>query len=206
MIIWIAERAVSFRGVDLAYEQALLREALAGDEQALTELMDRSQSVVISALRDAGIGEEELEDLMQETLYQVFVSLPRFRRHCRLSTWIYQIARHTALTHLRKRRHALPTVSLAATSEEDDAPSPVDNIPSGDDPEKRFIEELIHREIEKLPPDQREALTYQMEGYKIKEIAEMMNVPEGTVKTWIHRARNRLKENLKGIVGEDFDE
>ncbi len=202
MIIWIAERAVSFRGVDQAYEQALLDEALAGDEQALTELMDRSQSVVISALRDAGIGEEELEDLIQETLYQVFVSLPRFRRHCRLSTWIYQIARHTALTHLRKRRHALPTVSLMSFEDDDERPSPVEQIPSGDDPEKDLEREMVRRAVERLRPEYRDAVKlHYFEGYSLAEIAEAMEVPLGTVKTYLHRARAELRKMLGG--GED---
>lgn len=126
------------------------------------------------------------EDVTQEVFIKLWRALPRFDGRASLSTWIYTIARNTSLSALRARR---PESSLS-DPEVMEAVESLDPAPSADVLVERAA---ILRLIDQLPPKQRQVITlFYMEAQSHEEVAAMLAMPIGTVKTLLHRARARL--------------
>jgi RNA polymerase sigma-70 factor (ECF subfamily) len=149
---------------------------------------------------------EKAEDLTQETFIKVLNAIERYDPSFKFSSWIFKIAHNTSLDHLRKKEPE--TLSMqgspnARTDAEIEASSI--NPESGDENPEQFTSnrELgseIDRAIGRLRPEYRTAIVLcHIEGRPYEEIAEIMDVPLGTVKTYIHRARNDLKKQLEHL-------
>jgi RNA polymerase sigma-70 factor, ECF subfamily len=135
-----------------------------------------------SFLRDR----EAAEDVTQEVFIKVWRALPGFDGRASLSTWIYTIARNASLSALRARR---PQSSLS-DPEVMDAVEAMDPVPSADDTADRAA---ILKLVDQLPTRQRQVIMlFYMEAQSHEEIATMLAMPVGTVKTLLHRARTRL--------------
>jgi len=152
-------------------------------------------------------GESEAEDLAQEAFAKVANSLASFRGKSQLSTWIYRIATNTALDRLRRMPKA-PTVQLA----EEDIPN--ESVWTGVD--ERTPESQVYRNemsacirgfIATLPENYRMVLLLgEFEGLKNEEVAEILDLSQATVKIRLHRARQRLKEELAANCGPEWVE
>jgi RNA polymerase sigma-70 factor (ECF subfamily) len=135
-----------------------------------------------SFLRDR----EAAEDVTQEVFIKVWRALPGFDARASLSTWIYTIARNTSLSALRARR---PQSSLS-DPEVAEAVEEIDPVPSADVLAERSA---ILRLVDQLPEKQRQVIMlFYMEEQSHEEVATMLAMPVGTVKTLLHRARARL--------------
>ncbi len=188
-------------------DRELVLQALQGRERAYREMLSRYErpvfSLVFRMVRDRSLA----EDLSQETFVRAFQALESYNPSYKFSSWIFKIANNLTIDHLRRR--TLDTVSLDggpdAVSQEDQERTRLTVTDPGESPEA-FVEnqELgshIERAIATLRPEYRTAvLLRHVEGYSYEEIAEVMGVPLGTVKTFIHRARNELKGKLEGIA------
>lgn len=177
--------------------------ARTGSEKAYRELLDRYQRPVFSLIYRMVRDREQAEDLAQETFVKVFNHLESFNPKYKFSSWIFKIASNLSIDHLRKKEPE--TVSLdgsrhATTAEETEA-SRI-QVESRDENPEQFVEarELgaeIEQAIGKLRPEYRTAIVLRhVEGRPYEEISEIMDVPLGTVKTYIHRARSELRETL----------
>ena len=186
-----------------ATDHDLITLALKGSEKAYRELLDRYQRPVFSLVYRMVRDREQAEDLAQETFVKVFNHLDRYDPKYKFSSWIFKIASNLAIDSLRKKE--LNTVSLdgsrhATTSDEVDATRIT--VESGDENPEELLEakelgEEIERAIGALRPEYRTAvLLRHVEGRPYEEIAEIMEIPLGTVKTYIHRARGELREML----------
>ena len=184
-------------------DHELVAFARSGSEKAYRELLGRYQRPVFSLVYRMVRDRELAEDLAQETFVKVFNHLDSYNPKYKFSSWIFKIANNLAIDHLRKK--ALPTVSLdgsrhATTSEE--AESSRISIASEDENPEELLEakelgEEIETAISQLRVEYRTAvLLRHVEGRPYEEIAEIMDVPLGTVKTYIHRARIELRELL----------
>ena len=121
---------------------------------------------------------DEAEDLTQEVFVKVWKALPRFDARASLSTWIYAITRNTSLSALRARRQ---TVEVEECIAEDDHEHSAERM-------------LLLRLIERLPEKQRQVITlFYMEERSHEELSQMLDTPVGTIKTLLHRARERLR-------------
>ncbi|MBI5699447.1 sigma-70 family RNA polymerase sigma factor [Candidatus Saganbacteria bacterium] len=130
---------------------------------------------------------EDREDLFQEIFLKVHRALPRFRGEAALDTWIYKIAVNTALNYLnRQNRFGWAKQMLGnLRMVEEEAPEPATDL-----------EEL--KPLKKLNPQQRMVLLLaEVEEKKLEEIAEMMKIPIGTVKSTLYRAREILKKEAR---------
>jgi len=130
--------------------------------------------LVVSMIRN----QARAEEVTQDVLVKVWQALPSYDGRASLSTWIYTIARNTALTHLRseKYRDARP---LAAMVEPSVLPS------------KAELE--VDRLMARLPDEQREVVElFYLQGCSIEDVAAMLDMPEGTVKSQLHRARKAM--------------
>jgi len=146
-------------------------------------------------------GEEAAEDIAQETFMKIDRGLSGFRGRSKLSTWVYSVATNAALDRLRsssaKPLKVLPLFDDGATLEDRDVWSG-EKIPP---PDRAIIRqemnECIREFIEKLPPDYRTVMVLsEIEGFKNREIADILGTSLETVKIRLHRGRAGLKKKL----------
>lgn len=186
-----------------ATDHDLIALARTGSEKAYRELLDRYQRPVFSLVYRMVRDRELAEDLAQETFVKVFNHLDRFNPKFKFSSWIFKIASNLAIDSLRKKEP--DTVSIegsrhAETAEQIEATQIT--VESRDENPEEFLEakelgQEIERAIGELRADYRTAILLRhVEGRPYEEIAEIMGVPLGTVKTYIHRARSELRETL----------
>lgn len=184
-------------------DQEVVAQARAGREKAYRELIGRYQRPVMSIIYRLVRDRELAEDLAQETFIKVLNAIDRYDPKLKFSSWIFKIAHNTAIDQLRKRE--LDTLSIdgsphAQTQEAIEA-STIVPVSHEESPEAYTASREIGQEIEKalarLRPEYRTAIVlWHVEGRPYDEIAEIMEVPLGTVKTYIHRARNELRKYL----------
>ena len=191
----------------LPSDKTLAAQAADGREKAFRELMTRYEkpvfSLVYRMVRDRGLA----EDLAQETFIRAFTAIGKYNPNYKFSSWIFKIAHNLTIDHLRKKR--IETVSIHgaphAVTEEEQARTSLDLEATGELPDA-YVENLelgsqIERAIGQLRPEYRTAtLLRHVEGYSYQEIAKIMDLPLGTVKTYIHRARLELKEALADLA------
>ena len=175
----------------------LLQRIAAGDKDAFTELYRRLQRPLFGFLVKLVREREMAEELVNEALLDVWRQAGRFEGKSSASTWIYSIAHHKAVSRLRRiREYALD--EEAAEKIEDDAPLADMRL------EEDEMARLLKVTIGKLSFDHREViqLAYYQE-FSVQEIAEVLDLPENTVKTRMFYARQRLRALLEaaGVQG-----
>lgn len=180
--------------------------AARGREAAFRELLKRYERPVFTLIYRMVRDRTLAEDLAQEAFIRAFNAIGSYNTTYKFSNWIFKIANNHTIDHLRKRK--LETVSIhgsphATTQEEIDQSRLV--LSSGDE---NPLELVVHKElggqIEAAIGELREEyrtviLLRHVEGYAYEEIAEIMDLPLGTVKTYLHRARNELKNRLTDL-------
>jgi RNA polymerase sigma-70 factor (ECF subfamily) len=189
----------------------LVERLVARDERAFNTLVRAYERRVFSvALRMLGGNRAEAEDLAQEVFVQVFKAIGTFRGESKLSTWIYRIAINLAKNrgkYLRVRRTDAhdEIESLdehGGTSGQDKR----ENVARIERPDEMMagleVEQVVRRAIQELEPSFRECLVLRdVEDLSYGEIGEITGLPEGTVKSRIHRARGQLKELVERALG-----
>ena len=169
------------------------------DHEAFSVLVDRHKRMVLGcAYRIVG-DEEEAEDIAQDVFLRVYQALPRFRGESKFTTWLYRIVSNVCLNRLRKVNPE--TVSIEANDEEQRfSPSYLadsDNTPEANFEWKRF-RERVRGMVSTLPPQYSEVVHLRhMHGLAYDEIANTLNLPLGTVKTHLFRAKEKLKQILE---------
>ena len=178
-----------------------------GRESAYREILTRYERPVFSLIYRMVRDRTLAEDLAQEAFVKAFHAIDRYDPRYKFSSWIFKIANNLTIDHLRKRK--LDTVSIDgsphATSADQQAQTRLVVEADGETPlqyvENRELGSLIERAIGLLRPEYKTAvLLRHVEGYAYEEIAEIMEVPLGTVKTYLHRARKELKDALDEVT------
>jgi RNA polymerase sigma-70 factor (ECF subfamily) len=180
--------------------------AQGGSEAAYRELLGRYQRPVFSLIYRMVRDREQAEDLAQETFVRVFNHIGRYDPQFKFSSWIFKIATNLTIDAMRKKD--VPTVSIdgsryAVTSDEIEATT-ITVASDDENPEELLLARELGGEIEqaisRLRPEYRTAILLRhVEGHAYEEIAEIMALPLGTVKTYIHRARNELRGMLQHL-------
>ena len=180
-----------------------------GDERAARELVERFQRPVFSIIYRMVRDREKAEDLTQETFVRTFNNLDRYDHSYKFSSWLFKIAYNLTVDHLRRKE--LKTISIhgapdAVTADQQEATS-VTLESEGEAPDER-IESLelagqLAEATGRLRDEYRTAILLRhVEGRAYEEIAEIMDIPLGTVKTYIFRARRQLREDLSDLDGD----
>jgi RNA polymerase sigma-70 factor (ECF subfamily) len=195
--------ALDLRNLPDADVAALAKE---GREPAFRELVRRYERPVFSLIFRMVRDRETAEDLAQDTFIKVLNNIDRYRPEFKLSSWLFKIANNVTIDHLRRRQ--LATVSLdgsphAQTAAEAQATS-LDVESRGESAleamESRELGSAIERAIGQLRPEYRSCILLRhVEGRSYEEIAATLDLPLGTVKTYIHRARHELREALEDL-------
>ena len=183
-------------------ELELIAQALGGSQRAYTDLTERHRGPVFQIILKIVRNQETAKDLVQETFMKAFGSLASYRSEYRFSTWLYKIAANASIDFLRKKRiHAL---SLDRPLQTADGTIEIEVPDNSNNPEQDLVRKEqrvgIEQAIESLPPKYREVIVYRHKDDKsYEEIADLLDVPVGTVKARIFRARVLLKKKLKAI-------
>lgn len=186
-----------------AEERATIQQCKQGVIAAFDKLIERYEKRVFNfAFRMAG-NYDDANDVAQEAFIRVFNSIGTFRGDANFSTWLYRIVTNVYLDERKKAKSHLhtPLDDLIELEENTVARQVVDPGPTPEElAERQERHELIQKAINTLPDYQRVmVLLYHTESKSYEEIAEIMNLPIGTVKSRLNRARLALKEKLEPL-------
>jgi len=175
-------------GISDGDDGTLVAAALAGRSEAFGTLVERYDRAVynlcLRTMRDA----EEARDCTQEAFFKAFRSLRTFKTNARFSTWIFSIAYHACCDRLgRRKRYSNDELPESA----DPAPGPAQLAEARDDAQ------ALRAAIDALPQKYRAVITlYHLQGKQYEEIARVLELPMGTVKTHLFRAKELLRKSL----------
>ena len=180
-----------------------------GDEWAFDELVRRYQSPMTGYLYRMLNDYETALDLAQETFVRLYQNAHRYRANHHFSTYLYRIATNLAISELRRRKrwNMLPLVSFFATKDGEEEEKAFDLPDTRPLPEAWILREeerqIVARAVASLPEKYRAAIILRdIQGLDYEQIAEILRLPLGTVKSRINRARNFLREKLRGYLSE----
>ena len=190
-------------------EKELVRQALRGNPNALDQLFARySRALYPTALKLMG-NPEDAEDALQDGLLSAFCNLRRFEGRSQFSTWLTRIVINAALMRLRsKRAHPAATIDAESNSDPDEPALAERLTDRGPGPEELYAQKEVHqifeRHLEELSAPLRSAFVLRdVEGLSTEEAAQTLGVPEGTLKSQLHRARLQLTSLLRAALGLD---
>ena len=182
-------------------EDRMIRQVLAGDKDAFRLLVENYQNLVAHVVFRMVKCREDREDICQDVFMKIYQNLPGFRGQSKLSTWIARIAYNTCINHLEKKRVLVSNDLMIENYVSENSDESIHkDIEEGD------IKEKLTAAIELLPEIFRIVVTlYHLEGMKYQEISEVLDKPEGTIKSYLYRARQLLKVALeKKYYKEEF--
>lgn len=184
----------------------LIRQAQAGDLSAFEQLMLRYDRRVLTIAASYVQSSDEAKDIFQEVFIRVHRGLPKFQMKSEFGTWLFRITTNVCLTHrskARKHRH----VPLNGEGDDQEGDAQVKEATSEATTERHVNRsELVDRvrgALDRLSPRQRMVFVLKhYEGYKLREIAEMMTLAEGSVKKYLFEATARLRTELEDYAHE----
>ncbi len=179
-------------------DQDLIRRTLDGDNETFGHLICKYQDRLYNGMVQILRSEAEAEDVVQDAFVLAFTKLSSFKGNSAFFTWLYRIAYNVAITRLRRRR---ATVPLDGADENgrldfpDCGPSPDDRI------QKQEQSVQVTEALTRLSDEHRAILILrEMEELDYDAISEILDMPIGTVRSRLHRARTRLREHLEAIM------
>lgn len=189
---------------DTIPDKDLLLDLVNGDTEAFNILVDRYKNRLLNFVYRFVKDYDVAEDIVQETFLRVFRKRRDYKAIANFSTWIFTIAGNLAKSELRRRKR-WRFLSIDATDEEEKS---FDIQDPGMRPDRitavRMLNESVQDSIDKLQSKYKEALILRdIEGMSYQQIAEIIGVPVGTVKSRVNRARLKLQKKLKGHTPED---
>lgn len=188
------------------YDFTLVEAALAGEEKAFAKLMSRYKDAIYFMLLKMVNNKNDAEDLTIEAFGKAFKNLHQYSPHYAFSTWLFKIATNNCIDFLRKRRGVY--VSIENNQENGDNDPPIKLRSTDPDPEEKLIRIqkafLMRKIVHRLKPRYRNLVELRyFREYSYEEIAKELNLPLGTVKAQLFRAREML---FKMIESTEIDE
>jgi len=188
-------------------DEQLVALAIDGDRKAFERLVRRHRRPLVNHLYRQIGREEQAADLAQEVFLKVYLSLSSFDPTYRFTTWLYRIASNCAIDFLRKKKPQM--CSLTPDSQDDRAPAPAATL-AGNDPTPhdvlrlRELQGRLETAVQKLPPDFRQLILLRHRLHcRYDEIARITELPIGTVKNRIFRAREVLRHDLADLLSSE---
>ncbi|CAN5346671.1 RNA polymerase sigma factor [soil metagenome] len=183
-------------------DKHLIEKVLTGNTAAFSTIIKNTERLVAQIVFKMIASNEDREDLAQDIYLKAFKNLKSFKFQSKLSTWIGQIAYNTCLNYLKKKKLKLLEYDFENKTQEEALESFSNKINLDNDTEKQLFQkelsEILSVEIEKLQPIYKLLINlYHNEELSYIEIAQITQLPEGTVKNYLFRARKTLKENIE---------
>jgi len=186
-------------------DERLVAQAQRGDSAAFGLLVDRHQDALYNGICRLVSRREDAEDLAQDTFVKAFRNIGGFQGRSSFYTWLYSIALNVVISHRRKVgvRRRVPHLSLSEGGDHEGSR----DVPDRHDPpdatsERRELVGRLREAIAELDDDYRTIVVLRdIEGFDYEAIAGLLDCPQGTVKSRLHRARLELRAKLKDLVG-----
>ncbi|MEP4535234.1 MAG: RNA polymerase sigma factor [Cyclobacteriaceae bacterium] len=179
-------------------DHQLVKRVLQGNYQAYLELIEKYKLLVVHMVGRVVIDEQDKEELCQDVFVKVYESLATFKFNSKLSTWIATISYRMAVNFAKKRSRRNDTQEL------DDVAFRVGHV--DETFEEKDFSNFVHQIVMQMPESYRVVLTlFYLEGFSYPEIVEITGMPEGTVKNYLFRARQKLKDLAEPYVGKEIE-
>src|SRR5471030_1685563 len=177
--------------MEASNELELVERCRRGDEGAFQELVDRYKDLVFALIARTMLDRSRAEDLAQDVFLRIHRGLPYFRGEARLSTWIYRIVANVCL-----QEQGRPAAAISL----DDERAHEQAMPSA--PDRQFndleLRDRLEKAIARLPANYRLLITaHYLQGVQYEGLAEALQLPLGTVKTQLYRAKQQLRRMLE---------
>lgn len=178
----------------------LIDEALQGDAESFGLLVRKYQDRLFNTVLHVAGTREEAEDVVQEAFVQAFLKLGSFQRQSAFYTWLYRVAFNIAISRRRKRK-------AEVSVEQHREAAGVEPLDDGESPDDRVLRderaEQVGAALKQLSDEHRAILVLrEMEGCCYETISEILDLPVGTVRSRLHRARLQLRDELKGVMAD----
>ncbi|MDR4987906.1 MAG: sigma-70 family RNA polymerase sigma factor [Bacteroidales bacterium] len=183
----------------------LVREACReGNQQAFSELLDKYRDAIFFLLLKMTGNHQDAEDLTIETFGKAFVNIHQYNEQYAFSTWLFKIASNNGIDFIRKSKKNVLNLEANEDIHEDDE-SKFDFVADLINPEEKFIKsqkaEMVRQVVETLKPRYRQLILLRyFEERSYEEIASELDIPLGTVKAQLFRARDFLYRSLRNMM------
>lgn len=186
-------------------DRHLVERVLGGDTNAFGIIVKNTENLVAKIVFDTVIDDGDRKDIAQDIYLKAYQKLPFFKFQSKLSTWIAQISYNTCIDYLRKKKLVLAenTSEESESGTDNDMLDMINNTKANFDGSadtfviKKNVAEIVKAGIEKLPVMYKTLVTlYHNEELSYEEIGAITGLPEGTVKSYLFRARKELKNHL----------
>lgn len=188
------------------YDYRLVQLAIKGDQKAYADLMDRYRDSIYFLLLKMVNNKDDADDLTIEAFGKAFKNLKQYTPNYAFSTWLFKIASNNCIDFIRRKKKR--TLSIDKILENDDGTETTIHLKSEMlDPEEKFVQKqkikLLHELVKKLKPRYRELVELRyFKELSYEEIAQQLDIPLGTVKAQLFRAREFLHNVLKNVEGK----
>lgn len=182
-------------------DKYLVEKVLGGNKSAFSIIIKNTERLVTQIVFKMISNNEDREDIAQEIYLKAYKKLESFKFQSKLSTWIGQIAYNTCVNHLEKKKLVFQDFNFQHESQDEARENGSNKINLENETEKQLFQKelsaILSIEIEKLPPIYKVLINlFHNEELSYTEISQITQLPEGTVKNYLFRARKKLKENL----------
>ena len=171
-----------------------------GDENAYTELVNRYKDKLINFIFNYLGDLESSEDVVQETMIKLYQKKHYYKEIAKFSTWLYTIAKNLANTELRKRKQRKTTLLSQFSKDDKTYELPSNDPEPGQEIQTEIVNKIIRDAVDQLSEKFKIVIVLRdIQGLSYEDISEIINVPIGTVKSRINRARLQLQVELKHL-------
>jgi RNA polymerase sigma-70 factor (ECF subfamily) len=187
-------------------ETNLIERVCSGDMYAFQEIVERYKKKVFYIAYDIVGDFHEAEDISQEVFIKMYRALDRFRKDAKMSSWLYQIAVNTSIDSLRRKKSKL-RINVEDIEQVGVQEQTLESANPEADPERRAVTALMQEHIDlaldKVTPQERTVFVMRhYNEFKIREIADVLEVSSGTVKSLLFRALKKLRKELSSSQGK----
>ncbi len=181
-------------------EKELIRKILKGEKELFSLFIREYENQIYSLCISIVKNREEAIDLVQDTFYLAFKNLSSFKGNSKFSTWLYRIAYNLSISRVRRKNNLLSLDSVFEDGKEVDIEDETSDIWLSID--EKEIKRMIEEGMKKLKPWERAIIELRdIKNLNYDEIAEVLGIPMGTVKSRLNRARNHLKKIIEKEFG-----
>lgn len=176
-------------------EHQLIDRIIAGEQHVYAELINRYKGYAFTITLKILQNRPEAEEAAQDAFIKAFQNLGKFNREAKFSTWLYRIAFNTAISYKRKSKVSFQSIDNVQIAQRHEGEGNAEH-----DDKKKFIAQAMN----KLNDADRLAVNlFYLQEFSLEEIAEITGMQANTVKVRVHRARQRLAEELKSILQQE---
>ena len=176
-------------------EHSLIERILAGEQNLYAQMVDKYKSYAYTVAQKILQNRPDAEEATQDAFVKAFHHLKDFNRQAKFSTWLYRIVFNTAISYKRKNRHKFQSIESTIVEYREEANWML---------EKKDKKKYLDLAMAKLNAADRTALSlFYLEEFSLEEIAEITGMQANTAKVRIHRARQRLADELKNLLNKE---